>query len=82
MSSSNLILCEPAVVGLLLLHRLRDLGPLGADGDHQQRAGLAHQPADQASPQALQRIKLILIAKKSSSFEQVSIGVAGSRADH
>jgi hypothetical protein len=51
--SSSDLLCDPEV-GLLVLHRLRDLGPLGADGDHQQRAGLAQQPAAQTSPQTLQ----------------------------
>lgn len=38
------------VAGLLLLHRVHDLGPFGSCGDHHQRAGLACQPADQTHP--------------------------------
>ena len=40
------------VAGLLLLHGLGELGPLGADGDDEQRGGLAREPADEPRPQA------------------------------
>lgn len=54
------------VVGLFLLHGLRDdLRPFGAGGDHQQRADLACQPADQAHPQSLHK-NLVSEARFSS----------------
>jgi hypothetical protein len=46
---------------------------IGADGDHHQRAGLAYQPADQASPHTLQEIRFQGSRKDSILTENMFI---------